>query len=191
MVTLISLLWRFFTGAHMNGDVYNDSTFWHDASKRYQNRRHSYTWWRRKARWKRAAWRNCFFWIPTLITLGFLWSITLTAVCLTAAMPFIIWRLYGRIRYALFIPVVARQSDQVEQRWIMRPKVRHALEMVKRPKDKRRKPGLATPDELRPSGIRLEDIPTELADAVRLEVSELGEEPPRKLKLLMEPIDTH
>lgn len=62
--------WRFFTGAHMNGEKYFDTLFWRDASMIGRHRQTPFAKWKRKARVKRMMWRNCVFWPLAGITYG-------------------------------------------------------------------------------------------------------------------------
>jgi hypothetical protein len=181
-------VWRFLTGAHMNGKKYNDSTWFKGASVRYSKRRESFTWWRRKARIKRMAWRNsCLFFTIALIS-ALIWSISSTAIILLGFSPLVAFVLYGKARDKFWMPVVAHNNDgSVIQLWLPKPKTRKALEMIHlRKRQGRKRPGLARPEELRP-GVRIEDIPLEYANAVRAEVTELDGQPPIEMKLLMDP----
>lgn len=184
----VIISWRFFSGAHMSGKQYNDATWWRDASPMFRKRRQAYTWWRRKARMKRAGWRHSLFWITAILTAGFVWSTTFMLVSLAAIAPVGLWVAYGRIRYALFLPVVGNHSDgSVRQHWIMKPATRRVLTMVKKPKGMRKRPGVALRSEIKP-GVHLREIPPELAGAIRREVAiELDGEPPVEMKLLMTP----
>jgi hypothetical protein len=165
--SLIVVLWRFLTGAHMNGKKYNDATFWRDASPRYRARRPAFTWWRRKARGKRAAWRWTFMLVASVLALGFAWSASVTEFALLGLSPFITVALYQNGRQLLFVETNANG----EWYWALRPATRRAIEMLK---PKKRQPAT-------------DDIPLEYAQAVRNELSEDGEQPPLSLKLLMDP----
>ncbi len=184
------LSWRFFTGAHMNGKTYNDATWFQDASSMHRKRRMAYTWWRRKARMKRASWRNCIFW-PVMLTTFLLVFYTSSAVivllCLAPGLSYIAGM---RIRQALYLPIVAKNSDgSVRQHWVLKPKVRRRLNAVWHPKGERRRPGIAMRSELQP-GIQAEDIPADYEAAVRAELAEeLDGQPTQELKLLLSPED--
>jgi hypothetical protein len=67
---LLLMSWRFFTGAHMNGQTYFDTLFFKDASPIHKRRQVAFNTWKRKARVKRMAWRNCVFWPVFWITYG-------------------------------------------------------------------------------------------------------------------------
>lgn len=182
---------RFFTGAHLNGKIYNDATWWQDASPTYRKRRSAYTWWRRKARMKRLAWRNCVFW-PMTFTIWALISYTFWSLIAGGiiAIP-LAWYGGRRLRLALWLPVVAHNSDgSVTQEWTLKPKVRRTLQKLRpKPAGVRRRPGLARKSELHP-GIHTVDIPADYDKAVRMELAEeLDGQPFRELKLLMSPDD--
>lgn len=184
--------WRFFTGAHMNGKIYNDSSWWHDASTRFKARRHTYTWWRRKARMKRAGWRNICFWLAALVVLGFVLFTSEMLFALMALSPFMGWVAYRRTRSVLFVPFTSGNSDgSVNQHWRLKPVIRRRMERLhllrKLEPEKRTRPGLAHPSELG-KAMRVKPVPTEYANAVRRELApELDGEPPIELKLLMAP----
>lgn len=189
-IAVVKVTWRFFTGAHLNGKTYNDATWWLDSSPMFRRKRSAYTWWRRKARMKRAAWRHAIFWPVVLVMAGVIWSLSSTLVIIGAMLPAIIFFAFKRIRFALFLPVVANDSDDgATQYWVLKPKYRRAIERIRRPADKRRRPGLASRSELERKP-RLRDIPQSVKNAVALEVTpELDGQPPTQLKLLMMPDD--
>lgn len=159
------LSWRFFTGAHLNGKKYNDSTWLQDASLRYRKMPRYYTWWRRKSRAKRAGWRNGIFW-PTLgIFIGFLLSWQSMILVLGFAAPGTYLMVRDRIRFVFFIPLVVHGADgSVTQQFSLKPKYRRLLTKLRRPEGVRIRPGVALPGELK-EGI---------------------EQPPEEIKLLAE-----
>lgn len=182
------LSWRFFTGAHMNGQTYNDATWWRDASPGYRKRRQNYGWWKKKSRMKRVAWRHSFFWPTVLIIWGFEWSPASMVFLLGIFGPvglIIGWR---KLRFVFFAPVVAHGSDgSVTQEWSLRPRYRRLLKKFDR--SVRRRPGLARPEELQP-GLQLVDVPADYDAAVRAELAEeLDGAPGTRLKLLLDPSD--
>lgn len=67
---LLLMSWRFFTGAHMNGERYFDTLWFKDATPGYKRRQVAFSAWKRKARIKRMGWRNCVFWPIAGITYG-------------------------------------------------------------------------------------------------------------------------
>lgn len=185
---LIRWTWRFFTGAHMNGQKYNDATWWLDCSAMYRKRRSAYTWWRRKARVKRLAWRNTSFWSVILFSCALYWYTSFVVLVMLGMAPILIWFGWRRGKRALFNPVVANNTDgSVTQHWVMKPSVRRFVNRIHRPEGTRRRLGLAHPSELR-RGIRREEIPAEYRRAVLAEIAD-GDEPPTELKLLMAPDD--
>ena len=179
---------RFFTGAHLNGKTYNDATWLQDASPMYRKRRAAYTWWRRKARIKRAAWRNAIFWTMALIFTALAWSVSSTLIILACMSPALGFVTFRKSRSALYNPVASSNSDgHVTQLWIMKPKTRRALNHIKRPAGMRKRPGLALPQELERT-VRLREIPNEVKGAVVREIAdEFDGQPPTALKLLMDP----
>lgn len=187
---LIRWAWRFFTGAHMNGQKYNDATWWKDMSPMYRKRRSANTWWRRKARMKRLAWRNVSFFASLLFTLALVFYTSFVLFVMAGMAPILIWMGWRRGKRALFNPVVASNTDgSVTQHWVIKPKVRRFFEVFYTPKSKRLRPGLARAHELR-RGVHEREIPAEYRNAVALEVAdELDGQPPTELKLLMAPDD--
>jgi hypothetical protein len=182
--------WRFFSGAHMNGEIYNDATWWRDASRKYIKVRRKYTWWKRKSRMKRAGWRNAIFWPCLILSVGFAidpWGMLFILGMLSPGLYFFMHR---RVRLWFFIPVAGTHSDGIAyQHWIMKPAFRRLLDKFKRDakRDRKRYPGLlADPEKRKPA--RLEEIPTEYANAVRGElIDSFNEQPPIELKLLLDP----
>ena len=171
------LLWRFFTGAHMNGKTYNDATWWQDASSMYRKRRMAYTWWRRKARMKRASWRHCIFWPVTFITFALVFYTSSAVIVLACLGPGLCYIGGMRIRRAWYLPIVAKNSDgSVRQHWVLKPKIRRRLTAIWHPKTERRRPGVAMRGELMPG-------------TDETEVTELEEQPSTTLKLLLTPED--
>lgn len=186
---ILVVMVRFFTGAHLNGRTYNDSTWWLNASPQYRKSRKAYTWWRRKCRMKRLAWRNCVFW-PVIFTIWALLFFTMWALIVGGiiAIP-LAWYGGRRLRLALWLPVVANNSDgSVTQEWTLKPKARRRLQKLRRtPDGVRKRPGLARKSELKP-GIYMTDIPADYEWAVRAELAEeLDGQPSPELKLLMAP----
>lgn len=182
--------WRFFTGAHMNGQTYNDSTWWQDASSMYRKRRPAYTWWRKKSRMKRAAWRHSIFWPVILVTWGLIFFTSSAVIILLCFAPGLSLIAGKKLRLAWYLPIVAHNSDgSVRQHWVLKPKLRRRLDTVWHPRDKRKRPGLALHGELRP-GIQVEEIPADYEAAVRAELAEeLDRQPDQELKLLLSPED--
>ena len=181
--TIVKLGWRFFTGAHLNGKTYNDSTWRLNASIRYRTRRNAYTWWRRKARWRRMAWRHSFFWSTILVIVGCIWSISSMAIILAALSPALLLLTYRKLRLALFMPFGSGNSDgSMNQHWMLKPSIRRSFTRSKRP-------GIVPP-ELLGKKVRTFDLPPDKTAAVIHELrEELAGEVPTKLKLLMAPDD--
>lgn len=155
----IIYVWRFFTGAHLNGKTYNDSTFWKNATKRGQPRKR--TWWKAKARYKRMLWRNGCFWPLVVITAGFLWSASSMWLIIAALMPFLLYVGYHRLRKTIAIPIVAKGADGVpQQAYVLRPQVRRFLDRVR---GKQYKPGMITQAIIDEAKTQ---IPPEIATAI-------------------------
>jgi len=95
---ILLMLWRFFTGAHMNGKTYFDTLFWKDASRRYQFRQVAFSKWKRKARVKRMAWRNAFFWPVALVTYGCIVAPDIMLIVTFWLSPVYCWYLFKYIR---------------------------------------------------------------------------------------------
>lgn len=180
----VKVLWRFFvSGHHLNGQTHNDATFWRDASTHFRKRRSAYTWWRRKARYKRLVWRHSVFWPVVAITAGMMLERMLTVVLLLCMVPLAVTLAFRKTRTFLYQPVKAHHLEgHVTQTWIMRPRTRHFLDVVT---FKTVTVGLATRGE-RKKRIRTKPIPPELRPAV---VAELAPEieAPTELRLLMTP----
>jgi hypothetical protein len=188
----IIISWRFFSGDFMNAREYNDATWWKDASKKYAKMRRKYTWWNRKSRMKRAAWRNAIFWPTFILTIGFMVDATATLFVVGMLSPGLYFMARDRIRLAFYLPIVVRNSDgSVFQHWILKPKIRRIIETVIRPADKRRRPGLALESELREADEWPDDPMEYRAEVVGQQVSTftIDEQPPIELKLLMDPDD--
>jgi hypothetical protein len=184
----IILSWRFFTGAHMNGKTYNDATWWQGASSMYRKKRSAYTWWKRKSRAKRAAWRHSVFWPVTLIILGFIFFGLSMLVVLGFLAPGLFYIGWNKARMELYNPVVARASDgTVSQVWILKPKWARVVKKIHRPAGERKRPGLALESEIT-SECRLVDVADEERKIISSELAEeLDGEPPIEMKLLMMP----
>jgi hypothetical protein len=187
------LAWRFFSGNFMNARDYNDATWWKDASKKYAKMRRKYTWWNRKCRMKRAAWRNAIFWPCLILSIGFAvdpWGMFFVLGMLSPGL-YLMGRKYARL--ALYLPIVAHGSDgSVTQHWVIKPKIRRILETIIRPADRRRRPGVAMESELK-GPDEWPDEPTEYRAEVVGQPSTftIEEQPPIELKLLMEPDDVY
>lgn len=185
---VLILSWRFFSGAHMNGRIYNDSSWWYDASVRYRTRQGKGSWWKSKSRIKRAWWRWCFFWPSFFLVLGFIFFPLYTLALIAFFLPVGIYVNRYRLKCIFFQPFVATLSDGTKQQhWMLRGKYRRFLLVVNRPRGMRRRPGLATTEELR-GEKSLAEIPVDYERAVRAELAEeLNGQPPIELKLLLDP----
>lgn len=64
------IMWRFFTGAHMNGQKYFDTLFWKDASVFHRRKQTSFAKWKRTKRVKRMWIRNAIFWPAAFLAYG-------------------------------------------------------------------------------------------------------------------------
>lgn len=133
------LSWRFFTGAFMDGKEYNDATWFQDATKRGPERKR--TWWKRKARIKRAIWRNEIFWSFVFLTAGFIWSPEFMVIMFVAFSPFLGYVGYQKFRKAITTPFISRGADSIPvQGYTVKPKVRRFLNRISR----KPKPGIVT-----------------------------------------------
>jgi hypothetical protein len=202
---LLILSWRFFTGAHMTGNHFNDSSFWRDATnakKRAQARPRQYSWWKRKARYKRMLWRNGIFWPVLLLVIGFMWDWSSMLMILgflgipswwIADRRFHMWH---RFRLLFQLPYVATESNgHMYQRWAWKTSYRRMfrrLRQIRQPKENERwHPGIATPAELR-GEPRLVELTPDMERAVRAELAEeLPPGGPIELRLLLDPDFDH
>lgn len=122
---LLLMAWRFFTGAHMNGQAYFDTLFFKDATPIHKRRQVAFNAWKRKARVKRMAWRNCVFWPVTFITYGCLvapWTMFVVAFW---ASP--LWGYLGFIyaRKTLFEQrKIGYSEGRVETFWVLKRRFR-------------------------------------------------------------------
>jgi hypothetical protein len=194
---LLILSWRFFTGAHMTGNHFNDSTFWHDATnakKRAISRPRQYSWWRRKARYKRMIWRHAVFWPALILSIGFAWDWS-TMLIILGFMGFPVWFMtepyhhgWHRIRLLFQNPAVGHDSDgTVYQVWTWKSPIRHARRKLKTPPGERWHPGIATRAELA-GEPRVTELTPDMERAVRAELAEeLPPGGPIELKLLLDP----
>lgn len=178
------VMWRFFTGAHMDGETHTDATFFKDATVRHKKRQQTNGAWKCMSRWKRMKVRHLCFWPVLAVVIGFAclgWSMFFVIGMLAPGLVLIFWR---RIKPHFWLPVVGTHSDgTVHQHWVLRPKYR------RKPKGSRRRPGLATAAELEPT-THLVDVPADYEAAVRAELAEeLDGQPFVELKLLMVPDD--
>lgn len=187
--TLI-LMWRFFSGNYLDGQPRNDATWWKDASRKYQKVRRKYTWWVRKCRMKRAAWRNAIFWPCLILSVGFAVDPVGMGFVVGMLSPGLYFFGHRRVRLWFYLPVAGTHSDgSVHQHWVMKPSVRRLVDKFRpdRLRLYRRHPGLL-PDPEKRTGPTLADIPLDYADAVRAEVIErVDDSPPITLKLLLDP----
>lgn len=180
--------WRFFTGAHLNGKTHNDATWWRDASPRYKARRLAYTWWRRKARVKRMAWRNGCFWPPIILAVCFAKYPAYSLAALLLFSPLLLAFGFQRGRLLLFDPITSGNADgSVNQHWILKPGIRRTFHRPMEPKRKR--PGLARPSEVAKRTRTRELTPSERRAVVAELAPQLEGEVPTELKLLMSPDD--
>lgn len=184
------LSWRFFTGAHMDGETHTDATFFKDATPRHKKRQQTNAAWKCMSRWKRIKWRNGIFWPIVFLFAGFIWSPSSMLFVLGMMSPGLLLIFRHHIRLAFWLPVVGHHSDgSVKQHWILKPKYRRMHDKMFRPEGKRKRPGLALESELT-RGVHYEDIPADYEKAVRAELAEeLDGQPFVELKLLMVPDD--
>jgi hypothetical protein len=184
------IAWRFFSGNFMDGQPRNDATWWKDASRKYQKQRRKYTWWVRKSRMKRVGWRHAIFWPCLILSVGFAVDPWGTAFILGMLSPGLYFYAHRRVRLWFWIPVAGTHSDgETYQHWVLKPQVRNVVDKLHRDANRRHKkyPGLL-PDPEKRRKPRLEEIPTEYANAVRGEVLEQYDlDPPITLKLLLDP----
>jgi hypothetical protein len=177
----VILSWRFFTGAHMTGLRYNNSTWTrpaYNAKKRGLIQPTKYGWWKSKSRFARMGWRHGIFWPTLVLFIGFMWDWSSMLIILGFFTPGI-WLLtekyhhgWHRIRCVFQDPFVGHESDgSVTQHWAWKTKYRRAFRRVHTPKGFRWHPGIATHAEL--SGApKLADIPDDMKRAVRAELQD-------------------
>lgn len=86
------LMWRFFTGAHLDGVKYTDAGWFKKGSANHRLA----TWWTVKPRFHRLLWRWATVAIPVAIYVSYkhapLVYVNLAAYIWTALAPFILWR---------------------------------------------------------------------------------------------------
>lgn len=178
LVWTVKLSWRFFTGAHMNGKTYNDSTFWRDASRSYRNRRNAYGWWKKKSRAKRIAWRHSVFWPALVIAYGFYaigWADMI--VVFMWASPFAGYYAYRRLRPIFFVQMRMITDGAPEYYWTLRP---HWFRRLERLRELFGSNKTAEPPTV--------PVPSEYEAAVRNEIgNEYEDTPMLSLKLLLAP----
>lgn len=122
---LIRWIWRFFTGAHMDGKLrkHRDGP----VKPMFAN-----IYWNRIPRWKRALWRNTLFFGSGFLVFGILVNQSLTVYCFLAMIPFVIAR-FVKLAFNKFTTVVKSTSGDgitTEYRMI-RPKYAKRLRRLK------------------------------------------------------------
>lgn len=175
----------------MDGMPRNDATWFKDASRKYQKQRRKYTWWVRKCRMKRVAWRHAIFWPCLILSVGFAIDPMGMTFILLMLSPGLYFFAHQRARLMFWIPVAGKHSDgEIYQHWILKPQVRRILDKLKRDRNRQRKryPGLLPDPEKRKRVPELADIPVDYVNMVRAEViDQYDTNPPIELKLLLDP----
>lgn len=124
---LLLMSWRFFSGAHMNGQKYFDTLVFKDASAIHKRRQVAFNAWKRKARIKRMAWRNCTFWPVFWITYGCVvapWTMVILAFW---ASPLYGWLGFIYLRKTFFERhKVGYSEGRVEAFWVLKRRYRWA-----------------------------------------------------------------
>ena len=105
------MLWRYFTGAHMDGRHYTNASWWRHGSMPRSN----ITWWNSKPRAHRMAWRWLIIAIPVGWVLLFEHYHFYTMWASIALAPYAIHRTWHEIN------VRARQSVNVPRHFESRP----------------------------------------------------------------------
>lgn len=164
---ILLLLVRFFiTGAHLTGQKYNDATFLHDA--RHFRYPHD-TWWKRKAGWRRAAWRNAIFW-PTVLLVYLFWFYTSSMLFLLASCtPFLLWLAWPRVRRLTHKPILVWNDGIPTQSHMWHPKIRKLF-------SRKSRPGTIRSDLLE------DPVPPEVAKVIMAENADAGRSPITSLK---------
>ena len=118
---LLVMCWRFFTGAHMNGQTYFDTLFFKDASRIYARKQVAFSKWKRTARIKRLWWRNIIFWPCFWLSYGWyvapwdMWLITFWTS------PLWIYCSYKKLQSVFFEVHTAGFSDgKTQGYWVLR-----------------------------------------------------------------------
>jgi hypothetical protein len=122
---LLLMTWRFFTGAHMNGQTYFDTLFFKDASPIHKRRQVAFNTWKRKARVKRMGWRNCIFWPVFWITYGCVVAPWTMFVLAFWASPLYGWLAFIYARKTIFEQrKVGYAEGRVETFWVLKRRFR-------------------------------------------------------------------
>jgi hypothetical protein len=117
--------WRFHTGHHMDG-------------RRRQTGsgkvlpQHADYFWNRYSRKRRAAWRNGFFVLAVLATFGLLKFRTDTIFLAFSLVPFLLFRVAGKLRKVYFHNVSFHSGDgESVHYWVLRPKYKRWIRKLK------------------------------------------------------------
>ena len=134
------------------------------------------------------GWRNACFWIPIMLLVAFTKYQADSLVVLLLFAPLLTWQAFKRGRLLLFDPIVSGNADgSVNQHWLLKRGIRNALRLRSEPKRKR--PGLARPDEIAKRVRTRELTPSERRAVVAELAPSLDGDVPTELKLLMSPDD--
>lgn len=159
------LLWRFFTGSHLDGKQRRRPRG--TVLPRYTN-----YFWNRYSRPKRALWRNAIFWATIGFTYGLLFDRKFTSFVGLALLPFAGLAIFRKTLDSLTQVVRFQNSDGVSENYrILRPQIRQKLATLK-------------PAKIR---VKLPDagpVPPDLERAIQADNAEEHGEPIMNLRLM-------
>lgn len=124
---LIRLIWRFFTGAHLDGKIRN-------IDGRVKPMFSDY-FWNRFSRRRRALWRNLGILVSGFLTFGLFENRPMTVFCVLAFLPFALWSIMRKILNTLTSVTNYTDSDGVTEKYrVLRPKYARIIRRMKLPK---------------------------------------------------------
>jgi hypothetical protein len=121
------LLWRFFTGLHLDGKRRSRGRGAATVLPQYSD-----YFWNRYSRQRRALWRNLLFWVTLLATFGLIIDRHLTIYAILAFTPFAVMFASKKLLDSLTMVTNWSDSDGVSSKYrILRPKVRRHIARLK------------------------------------------------------------
>lgn len=177
-VTFWQIVWRFYTGLHMDGKV--RKTRGGSVLPRYSD-----YYWNRFSRRRKALWRNTAFWGFSASAFGYFFDRPDTVFAVLAITPFLVFLVGWKIVNIVTMPVISTDGDGVQQRYrIVRPQIRRRFKRWHLPRWRVSVPADHTP-------------PPEIQRAILADNAESGGSPItsfdaahiRKLQLLQSPED--
>jgi hypothetical protein len=167
------ILWRYFTGLHLDGKVRRTNRSGGSVLPRYSN-----YFWNRYSRRRKALWRNLFFWGIVLTMFGFSADRKLTIFALLAFTPFAGFVILRQLS-SIFTQIVNySDSDGVTEKYrVIRPQIRRRITSLKPAKFR-----ISLPD----GG----PVPPEIQRAIMADNAEDGGEPitsMRQLQIMSDP----